>query len=101
MRNRRTRKFDIVSLKNSFYKLNKFIDKDDNEKLPNKYNELIGEIFISYSMYKGDKYNKLVTKSNKAEVEWKQSTNSEISLLQRILNDEFFVLNEKKFNMCF
>lgn len=101
MKNRRTREFDFVSLENSFYKLNKFIDQDENKKSPNKYNELIEIIFISYSMYKEDKVRKLIIKSNQAEIDVKQCANSEIRLLQRILDDEYFVLNEKNLICAF
>lgn len=93
----RRKLYAIELLKKDFVNLNKAIQVDDNIKLQEKYNDFINVIFEKYIARKKYEISNIENggKIVKNQIPWIYNSDCEIYLLQEILDEMYFKLDEQ------
>lgn len=99
----RLNKYSVELLNEDFNDLRCAIESDDNSDLQPRYNHLIYKIFNTYIQQKSDEIEKIQKDSKivKNQIPWIYNSNSEIHLLQEILDEECFIFDNEKIIFLF
>lgn len=73
------------------------VKEDNNPRLQKKYNDLIFQIFYLYVNNKEKEINKIIEKNKivKNQVAWAYNAQCECALLNRILNEKYFIVDDE------
>lgn len=99
----RTSQNEIELLRRDILYLSKAIKYDDNPELQEDYNDLINNIFNVYSKRKQYEIFQIEKKDRvlKNQVSWIYNANNEVHLLQEIIDEKYFALDEKNMKYIF